>query len=139
MPTVNQNDIEQPAENIYSQNYPEQAGDVNLEPQILPIHFNFNFIERDRVPLHNVKYSKTNDEYSKQTEIIHKGFFDNSLPTPSHVILNHINSWSTMYPRSEESQREKFSNKRTAAESSHATNVQSEEKKSTGAEQSSHQ
>jgi len=55
-------------------------------------------MERDKIPLHNEKYSKINDEYNKQTEIIRKGFFDNTLPTPSHVILNHINCWETMYP-----------------------------------------
>jgi hypothetical protein len=63
---------------------------------VLPIHFNYNFIERDQIPLHNQQFSKINDDYQKQTEIIKKGFFDNTLPTPSHVVLNHINSWETM-------------------------------------------
>jgi hypothetical protein len=55
-------------------------------------------MERDKIPLHNEKYSKTNDVYQKNTEIIRKGFYDNTLPTPSHVILSHINSWETMVP-----------------------------------------
>lgn len=55
-------------------------------------------MERENIPLHNEKYSKINDVYQKNTEIIRKGFFDNTLPTPSHVILNHINSWETMVP-----------------------------------------
>ena len=55
-------------------------------------------MEREKIPLHNEKYSKINDVYQKNTEIIRKGFFDNTLPTPSHVILNHINSWETMVP-----------------------------------------
>jgi hypothetical protein len=66
------------------------------EPQVLPIHFNYNFMERDQIPLHNEKYSKINDDYLKDTEIITKGFVDSTLPIPSHVILNHINSWETM-------------------------------------------
>ena len=65
---------------------------------MLPIHFNYNFMERDKIPLHNEKYSKTSDVYQKNTEIIRKGFYDNTLPTPSHVILSHINSWETMVP-----------------------------------------
>ena len=74
---------------------------------MLPIHFNYNFIERDSIPLHNEKYSRLNDEYSKQTEIIRKGFIDNSLPAPSHVILNHINSWETMQPIQQEADEKK--------------------------------
>jgi hypothetical protein len=66
------------------------------DPQVLPIHFNYNFIDRENIPLHNEKFSKINDEYHKQTDLIKKGFFDNTLPIPSHVVLNHINSWETM-------------------------------------------
>ena len=63
------------------------------EPQTLPIHFSYNFMERDQIPLHNEKYSKMNNEFQKQAEVVKKGFFDKTLPAPSHVILNHINSW----------------------------------------------
>ena len=55
-------------------------------------------MERDKIPLHNEKYSRINDVYHKNTQIIRNGFFNNTLPTPSHVILNHINSWETMLP-----------------------------------------
>ena len=60
-------------------------------------------MERDKIPLHNEKYSRMNDTFQQQTEVIRKGFFDTSLPVPSHVILNHINSWETMTPLSSES------------------------------------
>jgi len=80
---------------------PDDAEDPIPDPQVIPIHFNYNFMERERIPLHNEKYSRINDESSKQTEIVRRGFYDYSLPTPSHVILNHINSWETMFPRTE--------------------------------------
>uniref|UniRef100_A0A7S3IY46 Uncharacterized protein n=1 Tax=Strombidium inclinatum TaxID=197538 RepID=A0A7S3IY46_9SPIT len=63
---------------------------------MLPIHFNYNFMERDGIPMHNEKYSRATEEYYRQTEVVRKGFFDHSLPIPSHVVLNHINSWETM-------------------------------------------
>jgi hypothetical protein len=92
--------MEQQQDNIYHQTLPDDYEEMIPDaPQVLPIHFNYNFIERDSIPLHNEKYSRINDEHSKQTEVIRKGFFDNTLPTPSHVILNHINSWDTMYPQ----------------------------------------
>ena len=63
---------------------------------MLPIHFNYNFMERDKIPLHNEKFSRAVADQQRQTDVITKGFFDNSLPVPSHVVLNHINSWETM-------------------------------------------
>ena len=68
------------------------------DAQTLPIHFNYNFMERDKIPLHNEKFSRSVADHERQTKVLKKGFFDNSLPTPSHVILNHINSWETMGP-----------------------------------------
>lgn len=67
-------------------------------------------MDRESIPLHNDKYSRLNDSYQKDTEIIRKGYFDNTLPIPSHVILNHINSWETMQaippPKSTRSRRD---------------------------------
>ena len=75
---------------------PDYEDEPVQDPQVLPIHFNYNFMDRDTIPLHNEKFSRATEEHLKQTEIIKKGFFDQSLPIPSHVVLNHINSWETM-------------------------------------------
>ena len=53
----------------------------------MPIHFQYNFLNRDDIPLHNEKYSKP--ALNKKAN----NFFDNSLDLPSHVILNHVNTW----------------------------------------------
>ena len=98
-------------ENIYHQVLPDDTDDPIPDPQVIPIHFNYNFMERDRIPLHNEKYSRINDEYFKQTEIIKRGFNDYSLPTPSHVVLNHVNSWETMFPRAELESKNAFGEK----------------------------
>jgi hypothetical protein len=93
-------DIEQHQENnVYHQVLPDESEDSIQDPQVLPIHFNYNFMERERIPLHNEKYSRISEDHQKQTEVVRNGFFDQTLPTPSHVMLNHINSWETMYPR----------------------------------------
>ena len=55
-------------------------------------------MDRDKIPLHNEKFSKQVIEFEKNTEVIERGFFDSSLPIPSHVVLNHINSWENMMP-----------------------------------------
>jgi hypothetical protein len=64
----------------------------------LPIHFNYDFIHQDLIPLHNDKYSRFSEDWKKQTEVISKGFYDNILSAPSHVVINHINSWEVMQP-----------------------------------------
>jgi hypothetical protein len=57
-----------------------------------------------------------NNEHQKQAEVIKKGFFDKTLPAPSHVILNHINSWDVMYPLDHESQEANVSEQETATQ-----------------------
>jgi hypothetical protein len=32
------------------------------------------------------------------TKVLQNGFFDKTFPIPSHVVINHINSWETMIP-----------------------------------------
>lgn len=58
----------------------------------MPIHFQHNFLNREDIPLHNEKFSKPSilidSSQRKQTT-----FFDNTLDVPSHVILNHVNTW----------------------------------------------
>ena len=94
------NDIDNmPQENIYHQNLPEENEEQVQDPQLLPIHFSYNFMARDHIPLHNEKFSRMNNEHQKQTEVVQKGFFDKTVPTPSHVVLNHINSWDVMTPQ----------------------------------------
>lgn len=58
-------ELDQPADNVYHQILPEDYEDGIADPKVLPIHFNYNFIEREKIPLHNEKYSKTNDDFSK--------------------------------------------------------------------------
>lgn len=93
------NDMDAPQDNVYHQILPDEYEEAIPDPQVLPMHLNFNFMEREFIPLHNEKWSKTNEDIKRQTEVITKGFFDKKLPTPSHVILNHINSWETYYPQ----------------------------------------
>jgi hypothetical protein len=62
----------------------------------LPIHFNYNFIERDQIPLHNDKFSRTIEDQQNLTKVLQKGFFDKTVPIPSHVVISHINSWEIM-------------------------------------------
>ena len=81
---------------VYQQILPDETEEVVQDAQVLPIHFNYNFMERDKIPLHNEKFSRQVADQQRQTDVITKGFFDNSLPVPSHVVLNHINSWETM-------------------------------------------
>uniref|UniRef100_A0A7S3CHP3 Association with the SNF1 complex (ASC) domain-containing protein n=1 Tax=Strombidium rassoulzadegani TaxID=1082188 RepID=A0A7S3CHP3_9SPIT len=86
---------------------PEEEEEAGQDPQVLPIHFNYNFIERDQIPLHNDKFSRASEDYTRFSshsakaqqnpyDVVSKDFFDISLPAPSHVVLNHINSWETM-------------------------------------------
>jgi hypothetical protein len=36
-----------PQENIYHQNLPDETEEQMQDPQTLPIHFSYNFMERD--------------------------------------------------------------------------------------------
>ena len=57
-----------------------------LDAPMMPIHFQYNFLNREDIPLHNQKFSKPNilldAQYKKATT-----FFDSTLDVPSHVIL----------------------------------------------------
>ena len=106
---------------------PDEAEETISDPQILPIHFNFNYMERDNIPLHNEKYSRMNDEYQKRTEVLKHGFFDSTLPTPSHVILNHINSWETMSSIPQGESGASGSSERDPAENTHGTQQMTKE------------
>lgn len=52
-------------DNVYHQNFPEETEDHIQDAQVLPIHFNYNFMERDKIPLHNEKYSRQAIDHAK--------------------------------------------------------------------------
>ena len=51
----------------------------------MPIHFQYNYLKRKEIPLHNEKYSLPDIEKEDLSNM-----FDTSLDQPSHVILNHV-------------------------------------------------
>jgi hypothetical protein len=80
----------EPEVNNYGQKMPatlvgEMMGGGQDAP-LMPIHFQYNFLNRQDIPLHNEEFSKPSilldSAYKKATT-----FFDNSLDVPSHVIL----------------------------------------------------
>lgn len=59
---------------------------------VMPIHFQYNFLNREDMPLHNERYSKPSIMLESQQRNA-TTFFDNTLDIPSHVVLNHVNTW----------------------------------------------
>ena len=91
----------------YGQVMPKDL-DFSLEPQLVPIHLQFNYLLRDEIPLHQehtpegrpneVAKSHQSHDGDKNIEdevlpptVLTKGYFDRSLDAPSHVVLNHVN------------------------------------------------
>lgn len=62
------------------------GGGVGHDAPIQPIHFQYNFLNRDDIPMHNEKLSKPSIMLESQQRKA-TTFFDNTLDIPSHVIL----------------------------------------------------
>ena len=70
--------------------------DFSLEPQLIPIHLQFNYLLRLSIPLHQdteVEQLPENGEIMPPS-VLTQGYLDQALDGPSHVVLNHVNFMS---------------------------------------------
>jgi len=72
--------------------------EFTLDPQLVPIHLQFNYLLRDEIPQQRDTTEKTPETDLKHLEdevlppsVLARGYFDSALDQPSHVVLNHIN------------------------------------------------
>jgi hypothetical protein len=75
---------EEEPQSSYKQQMPDEQT-LNFEAQLMPVHLQYNFLNRDQMPLHNQKNSRDMD--ANLCESIHQ----QALTVPSHVVLNHAN------------------------------------------------
>ena len=66
--------------------------EFSMDPQLMPVHFQYNLCARDQIPLHNEKNSKGN-ENMMPPDVLVDGLFQKHLDAPSHTVLNHANCW----------------------------------------------
>ena len=68
--------------------------DFSLEPQLIPIHLQFNYLLRESIPLHQDKMDplpETENGEIMPPTVLTQGYLDPTLEAPSHVVLNHVN------------------------------------------------
>ncbi len=79
---------------VYTQHIPQDNNKYAAQDvQVMPLHFQYNYLNKHTIPLHNEKYSIPDNLAISHAE--RKGFrmFENELDPPSHVILNHVSTW----------------------------------------------
>ena len=77
--------------NQYGQVMPDML-DTQIEPQLVPVHIQYNMFSRYHIPLHNEKNSEGSESMMPPDVLVH-GLFQKNLNVPSHTVLNHINCW----------------------------------------------
>lgn len=71
-----------------------------IEPQLIPVHLQYNQFARDEIAFKNPNPEERQrfQDDTMAPEVLTKGLFRKSLEAPSHVVLNHANSWTVKNP-----------------------------------------